>query len=140
MFGHDIIYTHPLNHGAAVGRTAERDFLAFAETIADLEGGVYLSIGSAVMSPMIFEKSLSMARNLVSQGGNTITNFSIVVVDLAESDWDWKRHGEPPPDNPAYYIRYLKTFSRMGGNLNYIQVDNRDFLIILSRLLLGLQQ
>ena len=61
-------------------------------------------------------------------------------VDLAESDWDWQRDGEPPPDNPAYYVRYLKTFSRMGGHLNYIQVDNRDFLLILCRLLLGLQQ
>ncbi len=28
MFGHDIIYTHKANRGAAVGRTAERDFLA----------------------------------------------------------------------------------------------------------------
>jgi hypothetical protein len=140
MFGHDIIYTHPLNRGAAVGRTAERDFLSFAETVADLEGGVYISIGSAVMSPMIFEKSLSMARNLVSQRGRAITDFSIFVVDLAESDWDWQRDGEPPPHNPAYYVRYLKTFNRMGGNLNYIQVDNRDFLLILCRLLLDLQQ
>ncbi|MCF7889159.1 MAG: hypothetical protein K9L78_03470, partial [Victivallales bacterium] len=30
MFGHDIIYTHPMNYGAAVGRTAQRDFLIFA--------------------------------------------------------------------------------------------------------------
>lgn len=26
MFGHDIIYTHPANSGAVIGRTAERDF------------------------------------------------------------------------------------------------------------------
>jgi hypothetical protein len=29
MFGHDIIYNHPMNHGAAIGRTAENDFLAY---------------------------------------------------------------------------------------------------------------
>ena len=133
MFGHDIIYTHPLNRGAAVGRTAERDFLVFAEAIADLEGGVYISLGSAVMSPMIFEKSLSMARNLAVQEARHIEDFSIIVVDLAESGWDWQKDGEPPPDDPAYYVRYLKTFSRMGGRLSYIQADNRDFLLALCR-------
>jgi hypothetical protein len=131
MFGHDIIYTHPLNRGAAVGRTAERDFLTFAAAIADLEGGVYISLGSAVMSPMIFEKSLSMARNLAAQERRSIENFSIVVVDLAESGWDWQKDGEPPPDSPDYYVRYLKTFSRMGGTLRYLQADNRDFLLTL---------
>jgi hypothetical protein len=133
MFGHDIIYTHPLNRGAAVGRTAERDFLVFAKAITDLERGVYISLGSAVMSPMIFEKSLSMARNLAVQEGRKIEDFSIFVIDLAESSWDWQKDGEPPPDNPAYYIRYLKTFSRMGGRLNYVQADNRDFLLALCR-------
>jgi hypothetical protein len=133
MFGHDIIYTHPLNRGAAVGRTAERDFLVFARAIADLEGGVYISLGSAVMSPMIFEKSLSMARNLAIQKARQIENFSIFVVDLAQSSWDWQKDGEPPPDNPAYYVRYLKTFSRMGGSLSYVRADNRDFLLALCR-------
>jgi hypothetical protein len=133
MFGHDIIYTHPLNRGAAVGRTAERDFLVFAKAIADLEGGVYISLGSAVMSPMIFEKSLSMARNLAVQEARQIEDFSIFVVDLAESGWDWQKDGEPPQDDPAYYIRYLKTFSRMGGRLSYVQADNRDFLLALCR-------
>jgi hypothetical protein len=133
MFGHDIIYTHPLNRGAAVGRTAERDFLVFAKAVADLEGGVYISLGSAVMSPMIFEKSLSMARNLAVQEARRIEDFSIIVVDLAESSWDWKKDGEPPPDDPAYYVRYLKTFSRMGGRLSYVQADNRDFLLALCR-------
>ena len=133
MFGHDVIYTHPLNRGAAVGRTAERDFLVFAKAIADLEGGVYISLGSAVMSPMIFEKSLSMARNLAIQEGRKIDDFSIYVVDLAGSDWDWQKDGEPPADNPAYYVRFMKTFSRMGGRLHYVQADNRDFLLALLR-------
>ncbi len=67
MFGHDIIYTHRANRGAALGRCAERDFLSFVNSVSGLEGGVYLSIGSAVMSPMIFEKSLSMARNIIKK-------------------------------------------------------------------------
>jgi hypothetical protein len=133
MFGHDIIYAHPLNHGAAVGRGAERDFLRFAASISELEGGVYLSVGSAVMSPMIFEKSLSMGRNLARQRGTRIEGFALVVVDLSPVAWDWQRSGEPPPQDPAYYVRYLKTFSRMGGELSYIQADNRDFLLALCR-------
>ena len=115
MIGHDIIYCHPANHGAAVGRTALRDFLVFARNVQNLAGGVYLSIGSAVMSPMIFEKSLSMAQNVQLQAGDPIRNHFMVVVDLAESQWDWARQGEPPVDHPAYYLRYCKTFSRMGG-------------------------
>ncbi len=132
MFGHDIIYNHPMNHGAAIGRTAERDFLAFAHNVSRIQDGVYLSVGSAVMSPMIFEKALSMAQNLSLQQGARIDRHFIAVVDLAESRWDWQRDGEPPMDNPAYYLRYCKTFSRMGGVMRYISLDNREFLLALS--------
>ena len=128
MFGHDIIYTHPLNHGASIGRCAERDFLSYAQSVSNLEDGVYLSVGSAVMSPMIFEKSLSMAQNIAIQKGTLITKHFIVVVDLAEGNWDWSK-GEPPKDNPAYYLRFCKTFNRMGGSMRYVTADNRDFLL-----------
>jgi hypothetical protein len=131
MIGHDIIYTHPVNHGAAIGRAALRDFLAYASQVQQLDGGVYLSVGSAVMSPMVFEKSLSMARNIEIQKGGNITRHYMVVVDLAESTWDWQKNGEPPKDDPAYYLRYCKTFSRMGGAMRYLQADNRDFLLTL---------
>ena len=135
MFGHDIIYTHPMSCGAAIGRTAERDFLAFTESVSRLEGGVYLSVGSAVMSPMIFEKALSMSRNLARVRGGVIEDFSIHVVDLAKSSWDWTRDGEPPQDNPAYYLRFCKTFSRRGGRMTYTSADNRSFLVALLRAL-----
>lgn len=127
MFGHDIIYCHPASSGAAVGRTAERDFLRFAQSISGLEHGVYLSVGSAVMSPMIFEKSLSMARNLAHRQGRRIEHHTMVVVDLQQSRWDWSR-GEPPEDHPDYYLRFYKTFFRMGGTLRYAAADNRVFL------------
>jgi len=128
MIGHDIIYTHPMNCCAAVGRTAERDFLAFAHSVSNLDGGVHISVGSAVMSPMVFEKSMSMAQNLAVQKGAHIDDHFMVVVDLAESHWDWQQ-GEPPMDNPDYYLRYNKTFSRMGGTMRYLTADNRDFLL-----------
>ena len=135
MIGQDIIYTHPLNSGAAIGRTSLRDFLVFAEGVSRLDGGVYLSVGSAVMSPMVFEKSLSMGQNLALQRGKQIENHFVAVVDLASSTWDWMKDGEPPVDNPAYYLRYCKTFARMGGTMRYMQADNRDFFLSLVQAL-----
>lgn len=137
MIGCDIIYTHPMNHGGAIGRAALTDFLLYADSIRRLEHGVYLSVGSAVMSPMIFEKSFSMAQNLAIQSGRPIDHHFILVVDLAESEWDWRNDGEPPPDHPAYYLRYCKTFNRMGGEMHYLTADNLDFLLILYRMLSG---
>ncbi len=132
MFGHDIIYMHPMNCGAAIGRTAERDFLQFVDSVSALENGVYISLGSAVMSPMVFEKSLSMARNVAHQEGRRIDDPFMAIVDLAESNWDW-RQGEPPEDRPEYYLRFNKSFSRMGGTMRYAQADNRDFLLGLTK-------
>jgi hypothetical protein len=132
--GQDIVYSHPLTRGGAVGRTALSDFLVYAQSVSRLEGGVYLSVGSSVMSPMIFEKSLSMARNVLRQEGRVLEDFTIVVNDLVPVSWDWSR-GEPPVENPAYYVRFMKTFHRMGGNLRYVGVDNRVFLQNLYALL-----
>jgi len=132
MFGHDIIYTHPLNCGAAIGRTAERDFLSFANSVSGIDKGVYLSIGSAVMSPMIFEKAFAMAQNLSLQKGRRIENHYLLVADLADVKWDWRKDGEPPETHAAYYLRFCKTFSRAGGAMRYLQVHNRDFLLALA--------
>lgn len=128
MIGHDIIYTHPLNNGGAIGRTALRDFLSFVDSISNIDGGVYISLGSAVMSPMIFEKAFSMAMNVSLQEDRPIKGHYILVADLAPSDHDWENDGEPSADDPAYYLRYCKTFSRMGGEMHYLNADNRTLL------------
>ncbi len=129
-FGYDIIYANPYNHGAAIGRTAEVDWLRFADSVSELEGGVYISIGSAIMSPMIFEKALSMARNVAKQNRKEIKDFVIVVNDIQDSgDWKWGTGIEPPKDSPAYYLRFCKTFDRMGAReVHYVCMDNRVFL------------
>jgi hypothetical protein len=128
MFGHDIIYNHPLNHGACLGRAAERDYLAFAESVSRLDGGVFISMGSAVMAPMIFEKAMALAQNIALQRGALIDRHFILVVDLAPSSWDWNQ-GEPPENHPEYYLRYNKSFRRMGGTMRYLSADNREFLL-----------
>ena len=77
---------------------------------------------------------MSMAQNLALQAGRHIDGHTMIVVDLAESHWDWSA-GEPPPESPDYYLRYCKTFSRMGGTMHYATADNRDFLLGLCRAL-----
>jgi hypothetical protein len=72
-----------------------------------------------------------MAQNIMIQQNRHIDNHKILVVDIAESDHDWQKNGEPSPDDPAYYLRYCKSFSRMGGEMNYLNADNRDFLLAL---------
>ena len=77
-----------------------------------------------------------MAQNLALQKGRHIDRHRIFVVDLSRSAWDWRK-GEPPEDNPAYYLRFLKSFSRMGGIMEYIGADNRAFFLNLWRMLNG---
>jgi hypothetical protein len=81
---------------------------------------------------MIFEKAFSIAQNVAMQSKQRLADYYIQVVDLAACSWDWSQ-GEPPQENPAYYLRYNKTFSRMGGTMNYLQADNRDFLLALIK-------
>ncbi|MBQ9359221.1 MAG: hypothetical protein IJT95_06730, partial [Abditibacteriota bacterium] len=133
--GYDIIYTHPINNTAAIGRAAGRDFLGFAESVSGLsEGGVSMSVGCAIMSPMVFEKSMSIANNrAIHEGKGRARDFYIAVVDIQNGGgWDWSA-GEPPKDNPAYYLRFCKSFYRMGGSLDYICMDNRLFLATLYK-------
>jgi hypothetical protein len=127
--GYDIIACHPLFDGAALGRAAARDFAAFCAAVERLDGGVVLAIGSAVMAPQIFEKSLSCVHNLRGQEGRPpVREHTICVVDLQDGGgWDWTK-GEPPRTSPAYYLRFCKSFSRMGGKMHYVQADNAAFV------------
>ncbi len=126
--GYDIITNHPMFHAGAIGRASGTDARIFAEGVKNLSGGVYLSIGSAIMSPQIFEKALSLANNLLLPEGKQIHDHHMAVVDIQDGGgWDWSR-GEPPRDSPAYYLRFCKTFARMGGTLDYLCGDNRVML------------
>jgi len=128
--GYDIIATHPLFSGAAVGRAAQVDFAQFSRSVEGLDDGVVLSVGSAIMAPQVFEKSLSCVNNLRLQSGRKIVQgHKFFIVDIQDGGhWDWSQ-GEPPKDNPAYYLRFCKSFDRMGGRMHYLQMDNALFLV-----------
>ena len=132
--GYDIISNHPMFNGAAIGRSSGIDFSLFGAAVEGLDGGVVLSVGSAIMAPQVFEKSLSCVNNLRLQAGRKIvSDHNIYVIDLQDGgNWDWSK-GEPPKDNPAYYLRFCKSFSRMHGTMHYLQCDNVVFLHNLLR-------
>ncbi|MFM2082509.1 MAG: hypothetical protein RL380_1200, partial [Verrucomicrobiota bacterium] len=72
--GYDIISNHPMFNGAAIGRAAQLDFAQFGGAVERLDGGVVLSVGSAIMGPQVFEKSISCVNNLRLQAGRKIVS------------------------------------------------------------------
>ena len=134
--GYDIISNHSVFNGAALGRAAEWDFKLFGGSVENLDGGVVLSVGSAIMGPQVFEKSISCVNNIrLGAGREVVSGHSIFVVDLQDGgNWDWTT-GEPPKTNPAYYLRFCKSYSRMGGAMHYLQCDNAAFIHHLHRTL-----
>ena len=127
--GYDIISNHPMFNGAVIGRAAALDYRRFAAAVEHLDQGVVMSIGSAIMGPQVFEKSLSFVNNLrLQQHRPIVQGHRIFVVDLQEGgNWDWTT-GEPPKTNPAYYLRFCKSYARMGGAMQYVCCDNLAFI------------
>jgi len=76
--GTDVIHMHPAADGAAIGATSLLDFRRLAAVVAGMEGGVYLNIGSAVVLPEVFLKTVSLGRNL----GHTLSNITTVNMDF----------------------------------------------------------
>jgi hypothetical protein len=133
--GYDIIHEHPNCDGAALGATSYHDFLAFAHTIGDLEGGVMLNFGTAVMGPEVYLKALAMARNVAQQEEREICHFTTAVFDLIPLNRDI--HQEAAKSDHLYYYRPYKTILVRtvadGGESFYIQGDHRATLINLYR-------
>ena len=78
--GTDIIHIHPQMDGKATGEGSHIDFKLFAGVVANLEGGAYLNIGSAVLLPEVFLKALTLVRNL----GHKVENFTTVNMDFIQ--------------------------------------------------------
>lgn len=76
--GTDIIHMHPGFDGAACGAASLHDFKTLASTLADLENGVFINAGSAVILPEVFLKALTLVRNL----GHKVDNFTTVNLDF----------------------------------------------------------
>ena len=70
------------------------------------------------MGPQVFEKSLSCVNNLRLQDGprrsSRATRSTSSTSRTAAAGTG--RTGEPPKTNPAYYLRFCKSYARMGGD------------------------
>ncbi len=76
--GTDTIHVFPNADGAVLGKATFIDLKKYTDHIARLEGGVYINLGSAVVLPEVFLKTLSAARNM----GHKVYNFTTVNMDM----------------------------------------------------------
>ena len=136
--GNDIVHEHPNCDGAAIGAATMKDFLIYAKSIENLEGGVFLNFGSAVTGPEVYLKCIAMARNVAHQEGRKITDFTTGVFDIRQLEGNI--HKAPPKSDPGYYFRPWKTILARtvadGGRSFYVKGDHRDTLGALAKNLL----
>lgn len=140
--GCDIIHEHPNCSGQALGATSYTDFLIYANSVTDLEGGVFLNFGSAVIGPEVYLKCLSMARNVAKQKGKGIAHFTTAVFDLLDLE-DRSIGEEPKKSDPRYYFRPWKTILARtvadGGESYYVKGEHRKTVSSLYKELIKLE-
>ena len=76
--GTDIIHFHPLANGAHIGATSHHDFRIFCRLVSEMDKGVLINLGSAVILPEVFLKALSVVRNL----GHGVKDITTVNMDF----------------------------------------------------------
>ncbi len=76
--GTDVYNIHPKADGAALGAATMNDFRLFCREVADLEGGAFINLGSAVIMPEVFLKALTLVRNL----GHEVKNITTINMDF----------------------------------------------------------
>jgi hypothetical protein len=82
--GTDVVHMHPVVEGPALGQATLTDFRLLISIVSNLEGGIYMNFGSAVVLPEVFLKALSAARNLGAK-----------ISDFTTADFDMIKHYRP---------------------------------------------
>jgi hypothetical protein len=78
--GTDIIHLHPSLNPEALGATTHQDFRLFAAMVSELDDGVFINLGSAVVIPEVFLKAITLARNL----GHRVAPLTTVNLDFMQ--------------------------------------------------------
>ncbi len=76
--GTDINHMSSSADGSAIGQGSLKDFRTFANLVAQLDRGVFINLGSAVILPEVFLKALALARNL----GHPLAHLTTVNMDF----------------------------------------------------------
>jgi hypothetical protein len=83
--GTDIIHIHRNADGANIGKTTLQDFRLLCSLVRELNGGgVYLNLGSAVVLPEVFLKTVTVVRNL-----------GFELKDFTTANFDFIQHYRP---------------------------------------------
>ncbi len=99
--GTDIIHQSPTCDMANIGFCSGVDFKRYCYSISQMDEGVFLNFGSAVIGAEVFLKALSIARNL----GNPTFHITTANFDLRDLGDFRKKIGYEDPD---YYYRPRK--------------------------------
>ncbi len=111
--GCEIIHQHPPVDGAAIGACSMRDFRRLAEWLPAVDdGGVVLNLGSAVIMPEVFQKALSVSRNL--HGGKPGSFLA--------ADFDMIRQYRP-------WMNVVKRPVRSGGGRGFRITGHHEIMI-----------
>jgi hypothetical protein len=110
--GAEIIHQHPAADGAAIGATSYTDFKRLAGYLPEIENGVVLNVGSAVIMPEVFLKALTIARNL-NQGAPR---------EFVTADFDMVRHYRPR-------VNVVERPTRTGGGRGYQITGHHEIMI-----------
>jgi hypothetical protein len=110
--GAEIIHQHPAADGAAIGATSMLDFRRLAAHLPDIENGVVLNIGSAVIMPEVFLKALTIARNLNDGAPRA----------FVAADFDMTKHYRPR-------VNVVERPTRTGGGRGYQITGHHEIMI-----------
>ncbi|HEX9792911.1 MAG TPA: hypothetical protein VGC54_02920 [Planctomycetota bacterium] len=76
--GTDTVHVHPGLDAGALGEGSMRDFRRLCDFVGDLEGGLWVNLGSAVILPEAFLKGVALARN----AGKDLEGMMTAVLDM----------------------------------------------------------
>ncbi len=131
--GTDVTDQHPSFDGRAKGGCSARDFLIYANQIADLTGGgVVLNIGSAVTGPEVLLKAAAMAANV----GRAPRNIVTADFDMRE----YRPEAMSDEDCEGYYFRDQKSIvtripQAFAGKGIYVQGNQKQTFPLLYRMI-----
>lgn len=132
--GTDIIHQHPTCDMSIIGKCSGIDFKKMCASVAQLDGGVFLNFGSAVIGAEVFLKALSVSRNLGYPTFN-ITTANFDLIDLG--NYRCKIGYE----NPNYYYRPRKNIvnrpTSQGGKGWHFKGDHQITIPTLYDLIKG---
>lgn len=78
--GTDIVHMQRNDSGALFGQASFTDFRVFVSLLKNIEHGVYLNVGSAVILPEIFLKAFTVVQNIQA----TTQPFTTVNIDMQQ--------------------------------------------------------